>query len=136
MKEILKNIIVENRHTEMPQIIKRFVEIPFNQIIIISLIGARRSGKTYILYDLINKLFAKKININQILFINFEDERLNLKTEHLDLILQAYQELNPEISFNNVYMFFDESCIYIQHDQVINPHLYCNFIQLITVYQF
>lgn len=108
MKEIIKNIILENRHSDLPNFKKRNIIIPLHQNIIISLIGARRSGKTYILYQLINKLLEEGINKNQILFINFEDERLNLKSENLDLILQAYQEITPEISLNNVYLFFDE----------------------------
>ncbi|NTW84456.1 MAG: ATP-binding protein, partial [Chlorobiaceae bacterium] len=38
----------------------------------------------------------------------FEDERLELKTEELDLLLQAYQELYPEMLMEGCYFFFDE----------------------------
>ena len=108
MKQIIKNIILENQNTELPEIFPRKIEIPINLNIIISIIGARRSGKTYILYDLIKKLSKNNINIKNILFLNFEDERLTLKADNLDLILQAYQELYPEINLKDVYIFFDE----------------------------
>jgi predicted AAA+ superfamily ATPase len=108
MKEVIKNIILENRHSDLPKLKERKIKIPLHQNIIISLIGARRSGKTYILYQLIAKLLTENISKNQILFIDFEDERLSLKSENLDLILQAYQEINPEIPLKDVYLFFDE----------------------------
>jgi len=108
MKEIIKNIILENQNTELPVIIERDIQIPVNQNIIISLIGARRSGKTYILYQTIKKLVENGISNKYILFINFEDERLNLNSENLDYIIQSYQELFPEIKIKDAYLFFDE----------------------------
>lgn len=108
MKEIIKNIILENQNTPLPDVKRRTLQIPLHQNIIISLIGARRSGKTYLLYELINKLVEEKVSTKQILFINFEDERLQLRSENLDLILQAYQELYPNIELKNAYLFFDE----------------------------
>lgn len=44
----------------------------------------------------------------KILYINFEDERINLRAEELDLILQAYRELYPDINLSEAYFFFDE----------------------------
>ena len=108
MKQTIKDIILENQNTNLPDVNPRSIDIPINLNLIISIIGARRSGKTYILYQLIYKLLKQNIKKEQILFINLEDERLKLKTESLDLILQAYQELFPDINFKDVYFFFDE----------------------------
>lgn len=108
MKEVIKNIILENQNINLPEIIERNLQIPINSNIIISLIGSRRSGKTYLLYQTINKLSKSGISNKNILFINFEDERLNLKSENLDYIIQAYQELYPEINIKDTYLFFDE----------------------------
>ena len=41
-------------------------------------------------------------------FINFEDERLDLATDELDLILQAYRELYPRQRLEDLHLFFDE----------------------------
>jgi len=107
VKTIIKNIILENQHTPIPEVNKRALQIPLHQNIIISLIGARRSGKTYMLYELMQKLLDEGVAKEQLLFINFEDERLQLRADQLDLILQAYQELYPGIALKEAYLFFD-----------------------------
>lgn len=66
------------------------LHIPTDLPLIVSLIGARRSGKTYLLYTIINQLIKIGISPKRIIYLNFEDERLNLQTADLDLILQAY----------------------------------------------
>ena len=108
MKQIIKNIILENQNTDLPEVIPRNVEIPTNLNVIVSIIGPRRSGKTYLLYNIINRLVKDKLNKERILFLNFEDERLKLNAENLDLILQAYQEIYPEVNLKDAYFFFDE----------------------------
>ena len=108
MKTKLKEIILENQNYDFPSAIERKVDIPTNLNVIISLIGARRSGKTYILYQKINKLLKSGIKKEQIIFLNFEDERIALNTENLDQIIQAYTELFPNINIKNTYFFFDE----------------------------
>lgn len=108
MKHIIKDIIRENQYTALPQPMERNINIDIDSNIIVTLIGVRRSGKTYLLYDTILKLRKQGVLKEQIVFINFEDERLNLKTQDLDLILQAYTEMYPESDLSNVYFFFDE----------------------------
>ena len=57
----------------------------------------------------VNKLLTSDIKREQILWVNFDDERLNgMSTEELDEVLQAYREMFPEIDLKDVYMFFDE----------------------------
>ncbi len=108
MKSTIKNIILEYHNTDLPQFEMRNINIPINLNIIITLIGARRSGKTYLLYQIIQELIKTGCKKEQILFINFEDERLSLNQQNLDDILQAYQELYPETETKNLYLLFDE----------------------------
>lgn len=90
MKQKFKDIILENQEFAPDTGIRRQnFEIPLESEIIISLIGARRSGKTYILYQIIEELRKKNIPNEFIVYINFEDERLNMQGDDLDLILQA-----------------------------------------------
>lgn len=107
-KEIIKTLIREFHNTELPQLIRRQKEIPVNSGKIISIIGPRRSGKTYFLYQIIDILMQNGTDKRKILYINFEDERINLKAEESDLILQAYRELYPDINLSEAYFFFDE----------------------------
>jgi predicted AAA+ superfamily ATPase len=48
------------------------------------------------------------ISNERILFFSFDDERLNLKTEEFDFIIQSFRELHPEIPLAQTYIFFDE----------------------------
>ena len=108
MKDIFKSIIKESQERETKDIKPRLLRIPVNLPLIVSLIGARRSGKTYLLFSVIKQLVESGIPRKNILYLNFEDERLNLQTSELDLIIQAYCELYPEIKLNECYFFFDE----------------------------
>jgi len=105
MKEIIKTVIKDFHRSELPGFKERSLTVPLNSGKIISLIGSRRTGKTFYLFQLISKLL-ETVNKENILYINFEDERLNLKSEDLRLILDAYYELYPE-NKDTLYIFFD-----------------------------
>lgn len=107
-KDLLKTIITDNQQRTFPKLWKRTLKIPADSGKIITLAGVRRSGKTYHLFNLINQLEAHGIEKERILYINFEDERLQFSTNELDFILQAYQELYPRLKLADCYFFFDE----------------------------
>jgi len=106
-KEQLKVIIRDFHLREYFDVKPRNLQPPLDTKKIITLIGVRRCGKTSILYDMINTL-SKRIEKTKILFLNFEDERLELNIDELDLILQSFSELYPEQNLNECYFFFDE----------------------------
>jgi len=108
MKEIFKNIIVDQQERRYKNISPRAYNIPMDTKKIVSLIGVRRSGKTYILYDLIEKL-RQEMPLENIVYINFEDDRLYpVHLQDLDVLIQAYYELYPEKRTEKVYFFLDE----------------------------
>lgn len=107
-KDLLKNIITDSQLRVIPEVWERTLKIPVNSGKIITLAGVRRSGKTYHLFKLINQLKAQGVAAEKILYINFEDERLQLSSKELDLILQAYRELYPQLQLQDCYIFFDE----------------------------
>ncbi len=102
----LKYIIREYQDILPRKVIHRNIDVPLDSQKIITLVGVRRSGKTFLLYQIISELLKKGIDKRQILFLNFEDERLEI--DKPDLILQAYRELYPQQQLNDVYFFFDE----------------------------
>lgn len=108
MKNIIKSVIVEFQQRNLPTIKRRNINVTFDTPMIVTLIGVRRSGKTYLLYDTIRKVVESGVPIENIIFINFEDERLNLQNTDLDLIVQAYLELYPGKNLSECYFFFDE----------------------------
>lgn len=107
-KELLKTIITDSQTRALPEVWPRTMKIPADSGKIITLTGVRRSGKTYHLLNLIRELKASGIAPERILYINFEDERLQVTSGDLDMILQAYQELHPHIELSDCYFFFDE----------------------------
>lgn len=107
-KEILKTIIKEFHTKQLPDFIRREINIPVDTNKIISIVGARRAGKTYAFYQIINELLSKGVPKEAIIYINFEDERLDITIGELDLILQSYRELYPIINISETYLFFDE----------------------------
>jgi predicted AAA+ superfamily ATPase len=71
-KEIIRSLIREFHHRLLPKYTVREIAIPLNVEKIITLIGARRSGKTFLLYQLIDRLLGQK-NKTGLIFLNFEE---------------------------------------------------------------
>lgn len=108
MKTQIKRIITDFIEKEIEGVYARDVSIPLDSTKIISLIGVRRSGKTWILFSLIEKL-RTAIDRKNIIYLNFEDDRLfPLELPQLDSILEAYYELFPEKHTEKIYLFLDE----------------------------
>lgn len=103
-KEILKEVILENRQEVMRHdVIRR--EVTITDFPCQVLVGVRRSGKSYILYGYIQQLIREGKTWDDIVYINFEDERL-LGMEVSDL--NAILEVQGELSAHRPIVFLDE----------------------------
>lgn len=108
-KELLKQLIAGFQASLPVEVCPREFSIPVDSGKIITVPGVRRCGKSSLFLLAINQLIREQIvTKEQILFLNFDDERLKMNADNLDEILQAYRELYPAISLKDVYMFFDE----------------------------
>jgi len=103
-KEVLKELIIQAQEMEI-DIIERELEMQFVGRIN-AIIGPRRAGKTFFIYQTIAEL-KRAGHKDKIIYINFEDERLQ-PLEDLDAIFNAYYELYPENTNQKLYLFFDE----------------------------
>ena len=75
----------------------------------ISVIGPRRSGKSYLMLLTIRKLLGKGIERSAILKINFEDMVFsNANASDLDMILSTYLKIYPENAGKVIWLFLDE----------------------------
>ena len=113
MKNLFKELIASFHNSEIPIPCKRQSSVPILTEKLRKayvLIGVRRSGKTWSLYQLMHELMAKGITKSKLLYINFEDERLvDMQTKNFQEILEAYFELYPEyLNRSDIYFFFDE----------------------------
>mgnify|MGYP005847328259 CR=1 FL=1 len=107
MKQILKTIIKDFHLSRFPHFHPRDLVVPLDLKKIITIIGPRRAGKTWFLYQLMTQLEDQGVARERILYLNFEDERLEFEGEY-DQILNAYLELYPERPLGDIYLFFDE----------------------------
>jgi len=107
MKNTIKRIIKDFHSTSFPKFHNRILNVPLDLDKIITIIGPRRAGKTLYLFQLMMQLTEMGITKKQLLYINFEDERLELDGQY-DLIIESYIELYPDIQLNTCYLFFDE----------------------------
>ncbi len=102
MEDLIKRIILENQEIiSNKKIISRSYYIPETDNISV-LIGIRRCGKTFTLYEK-----AQSYSIEEVLFLDFEDERLISLNEQAgyDVIIDAYKSLFPHLK---PVLFFDE----------------------------
>ena len=108
-KELFK-ILIALTQAELPfERIEREIVLPVRPDGIITIPGVRRAGKSSLLMLVANKLVVSGVNPKQILWINFDDERLaGMQAEELDQVLSAYREMFPDVDLKDVYMFFDE----------------------------
>lgn len=107
MKSILKRIIKDFHVRWIPKYHPREIDVPSGIQKIITLVGPRRSGKTYMLFQTMDRLIRSGVSKEQVLYLNFEDERIELDGQY-DTIFEAYLELYPNMNFEDVYLFFDE----------------------------
>ena len=92
-KNIAKKLILENQQmVKELSFIRRNVEFEPHSCYV--LVGLRRVGKSYMLYQRIHDLLQQGHSIEEILYFNFEDDRLaDIQLSDLDLIKQAYEEI-------------------------------------------
>ncbi|GHT75652.1 ATPase [Bacteroidia bacterium] len=104
-KEIIKRIIREKQaEIANTELVNRplNLELAANYVFI----GLRRAGKSYLMYQHIQDLIASgAILLEQVLFVNFEDERISsIQAKDLGLLLDAYNEIFD----GKPYIFLDE----------------------------
>ncbi|MBR4445265.1 MAG: ATP-binding protein [Solobacterium sp.] len=102
---VLKQVILEQIEIiQNAEIIDR--EYDFEKNINYILVGLRRAGKSTLLYKIARELVESGCDWSQIIYINFEDDRLLgfSKNDFNDIVETAY-ELTDE---KEIYYFFDE----------------------------
>ena len=107
IKKQLKRIIADFHQTPLPDFRRRSLDVPLGLAKIITVVGPRRAGKTFYLFQLMAGLERMGIARRELLYLNFEDERLDLEGDN-DLIFDAYRELYPGQDLSKVHLFFDE----------------------------
>ena len=102
--DILKEVIFDQHEIiKKTNIVPRDYDFDLNANYV--LIGLRRAGKSTLLYKIVKDLVEKGIEWNQIIYINFEDERLaEFSLNDFNDLLSVQAELTDKIG----YFFLDE----------------------------
>ena len=103
-KETLKKVIYDQHQVIRDTVIvDRDIELEKNANYV--LVGLRRAGKTTLLYKRVQDLIKEGVEWNQIIYINFDDERLiDFKLSDFDDILLVAEEMSSK----KHYFYFDE----------------------------
>lgn len=92
-RSILKSVITDNQ-LEVPKyrvIPRNFSFEEFGNYVFV---GIRRAGKSFLLYQRMQQLLLQGIDWDEMLYINFEDERLvGMGVEDLNLLLEVHLEM-------------------------------------------
>lgn len=92
-KTILEKVMLDNQKEVEGQIVipRNFPLDGFDRYVIV---GIRRAGKSYLLYQRIQQLLKEGHKWDEMLYLNFEDERLEgFSTQDFNMILEAHMEM-------------------------------------------
>ena len=92
----------------LPEVIERKITLDLDADKVIAIAGVRRSGKTSLMFQHIKELMGRKVKKDNIIYVNFENERLiATKATDMDNLLVAHSQIfNPVDGI--VYLFLDE----------------------------
>ena len=96
---------------ELPKLVKRDLRIEADLPIkrAISIIGPRRAGKTFFMFQVIGELLRNGIDKSRILYVNLESDLLiGCTVEDLRNMLNIFYEIYPENRGRKIYLFLDE----------------------------
>ena len=92
-KELLKTVLFDNQNEVMQcEVVER--DFKFEEFGNYVFAGIRRAGKSYLLFQRIKQLLAAGTHWDEMLYVNFEDERLGgMSAMDLNLLLQTHLEM-------------------------------------------
>ncbi len=104
---LLRDKVVEGLSMAVPAFTRRDVHVPAVRGKALAVIGMRRSGKTTFLWQCLADRLRDKIRREELLYCNFEDERLaGMTAADLQWVVDEYFALHPERRDRQVVTFF------------------------------
>jgi len=109
MKGIVQQRLADAISIDLPELIERECRLPEIPNKVYSVIGMRRAGKTYFLYQTMKQCIVQGVDRSRLVYFNFEDERLaDVTLKDLHWIPDEYYAMFPDNRSEKVYFFFDE----------------------------
>jgi predicted AAA+ superfamily ATPase len=108
----MEDLVREWQERPLPELTRRDLEFALKGNLAVSIIGMRRSGKTWRLFQEMETLAKAGVQRERMLYFNFDDSRLasykGTGTELLNELLESYFRLYPKFRREGAYFFFDE----------------------------
>ncbi len=105
-RDYLKQVIIDQKEVYLENSIVRR-DLVLQENINYCFVGIRRTGKSYMMYQQVKNLLETGTTIEEILYVNFEDERLlEVTADDLNTILEIGLEMSGE--GKKPYLFLDE----------------------------
>jgi len=110
MRDVIRQKLVEALALKPPRMTRREARLPAIPNKVHAVIGMRRAGKTWFLYQCLQDRLAAGTPRKALVYFNFEDERLaGLEARQLGWVLEEYFVLCPQFrDQQRVTFFFDE----------------------------
>jgi predicted AAA+ superfamily ATPase len=97
MQDLVRQKIVDSLAAAPPPLTRREVRLPRVRGKAVAVIGPRRAGKTFFLWQVMAERLAAGAPRESLLYFNFEDERLaEMAASDLGLVVEEYYRLHPE----------------------------------------
>jgi len=110
-KAVWGELIKDFQERALPESIEREIGYPLATPLkrAVVLIGPRRAGKTYSMFQAMKKLMAGGTDKKRILYMNFEDSRVSgASLEDLNALLDVFFEMYPGNKGQKTWFFLDE----------------------------
>lgn len=108
-KTKLKYVFVEWQENELPGFRRRHKTLRLDMPHVEDILGVRRCGKTYFMYQLVSSLIESGIPKTNIVYINLDDDRLlPLNGDELRMLVDTYKEFYEISDKHKLYLFLDE----------------------------
>ncbi|MFI3263477.1 MAG: ATP-binding protein [Rikenellaceae bacterium] len=92
-RDIIKQVLFDNQYEVLNYKVNTR-DFKFDDFGNYVLVGIRRAGKSFLLYQRVQELLGRGMDWSDMLYINFEDERLiGMQSEDLNLLLEVHLEL-------------------------------------------
>lgn len=110
MDTILLDQIIADAHAQpLPPATPRRTQLPWLPRKADAIVGMRRAGKTWLMYQRMRELVDAGTPRQDVLYVNFEDERLgDVTAADLSKLLEAHYRRNPAGRSRPGALFFDE----------------------------
>ncbi|RLF49456.1 MAG: hypothetical protein DRN20_02060, partial [Thermoplasmata archaeon] len=104
----VREYLIDFQERELPELVERELKVNETKRIT-SIIGPRRAGKTYFMYQQMKNYLRKGIKKENIVYLNFEDPRLvDMSFKEIREIIKMHWQIYPMSAKRRLIVFVDE----------------------------